>query len=164
MLDISETKKYLTLVFRMKDLNEVDTILGIKVKRDNKIKTLSQSHYIDKILAKFNHLGIKEFNTPYDSSIKLTENTERAVSQLAFVVCKLSRFTSNPSNNHWKAITRVLGYLNYTKHLGICYNGFSTVLEGYSDASWITSVNDNKSTLGWIFTLGGGVISWASKK
>ena len=38
------------------------------------------------------------------------------------------------------------------------------MLEGYSDASWITSVSDNKSTSGWIFTLGGGVISWASKK
>ena len=38
------------------------------------------------------------------------------------------------------------------------------MLEGYSDASWITSVSDNKSTSGWIFTLGGCAISWASKK
>ena len=38
------------------------------------------------------------------------------------------------------------------------------MLEGYSDASWITSVSDNKSTFGWIFTLGGGSDSWASKK
>jgi hypothetical protein len=38
------------------------------------------------------------------------------------------------------------------------------MLEGYLDASWITSTSDNKSTSGWVFTLGGGVISWASKK
>ena len=38
------------------------------------------------------------------------------------------------------------------------------MLEGYSNASWITSVSDNKSMSDWIFTLGGGVISWASKK
>ena len=38
------------------------------------------------------------------------------------------------------------------------------VIEGYTDASWITSINDNKSTSGWIFTLGGGAISWAYKK
>ena len=38
------------------------------------------------------------------------------------------------------------------------------MLEGYSDANWVTSVSDNKSTSGWIFTLGGGAISWASKK
>jgi len=37
-------------------------------------------------------------------------------------------------------------------------------LEGYSDASWITSVSNNKSTFGWIFTFGGGSVSWASKK
>ena len=48
--------------------------------------------------------------------------------------------------------------------MGICYSGFPTILEGYSDASWITSIDDNHYTSGWIFTLGGGPISWASKK
>ncbi|KAJ9539434.1 hypothetical protein OSB04_032167 [Centaurea solstitialis] len=39
------------------------------------------------------------------------------------------------------------------------------ILEGYSDASWITHVKeDHSSTTGWVFLLGGGAISWASKK
>ena len=38
------------------------------------------------------------------------------------------------------------------------------MLEGYSDANWMTSVDDNKSTSSWIFTFGGGAISWPSKK
>ena len=38
------------------------------------------------------------------------------------------------------------------------------MLEGFSDASWINSLGDNKSTSGWIFTLAGGAVSWASKK
>jgi hypothetical protein len=33
MSGISETKKYLTSKFKMKDLKEVDTILGVKVKK-----------------------------------------------------------------------------------------------------------------------------------
>ncbi|GJY12159.1 zinc finger, CCHC-type containing protein [Tanacetum coccineum] len=37
-------------------------------------------------------------------------------------------------------------------------------LEGYSDASWINHVEDSSSTSGWVFLLGGGAISWASKK
>ncbi|KAK5833698.1 hypothetical protein PVK06_017551 [Gossypium arboreum] len=41
---------------------------------------------------------------------------------------------------------------------------YPTVLEGYSDASWITSLSDNKPTSGWIFTIRSGAISWASKK
>ena len=32
------------------------------------------------------------------------------------------------------------------------------MLEGYSNASWITSVSNNKSTSSWIFTLSGGAI------
>nr|GEW36853.1 retrotransposon ribonuclease H [Tanacetum cinerariifolium] len=38
------------------------------------------------------------------------------------------------------------------------------VLEGYSDASWVNHTSDSKSTSGWIYTLAGGAVSWASKK
>nr|GEY71114.1 zinc finger, CCHC-type [Tanacetum cinerariifolium] len=31
-------------------------------------------------------------------------------------------------------------------------------------SSWIKTIKDNSSTSGWVFLLGGGVISWASKK
>lgn len=65
---------------------------------------------------------------------------------IAFAVCKLSRYTSKPSVEHWIAIARVLGYLKRTIHFGLFYNNFPTVLEGYTDASWITSANDNMST------------------
>ena len=83
---------------------------------------------------------------------------------IAFAVNKLSRYTSNPRAEHWKAIASVLGYLKKTKDLGLYYSGYPAVLEGYSDANWVTSMGDNKSTSGWIFTLGGGAISWAAKK
>nr|GEV32680.1 zinc finger, CCHC-type [Tanacetum cinerariifolium] len=36
--------------------------------------------------------------------------------------------------------------------------------EGYIDVSWISNTKDNSSTSGWVFLLGGGSISWASKK
>jgi len=32
-------------------------------------------------------------------------------------------------------------------------------MKGYCGVSWITSSSDNKSTSGWIFSLGGGAIS-----
>ena len=83
---------------------------------------------------------------------------------IAFVVCKLSKYTSNLGTAHWKAINWVFGYLKRTINFGLFYSEFPTVLEGYSDASWITSASDNKSTSGWIFTVAGGAISWASKK
>ncbi|GJW36689.1 hypothetical protein Tco_0059609, partial [Tanacetum coccineum] len=93
-------------------------------------------------------------STPMDTSEKLMPNIGQAVSQLeysmvigcllyamtcrrpdiAFVVGKLSRYTSNPITQYWQAIQR------------------------------ISNTEDNSSTSGWVFLLGGGVISWASKK
>ncbi|GJS38231.1 hypothetical protein Tco_0563274 [Tanacetum coccineum] len=46
--------------------------------------------------------------------------------------------------------------LSYTRH--------PSVQKGYTDSSWIRNTEDNSSTSGWVFFLGGGVISWASKK
>jgi hypothetical protein len=135
------------------------------------------------MLHKFQHLGIKEASTPYDYAFKLTENSG-AVAQLeyasaigslmyamhctrpniSFVACKFSRYTINPSTEHWKEIGRVPGFFKRTIELGLYYTKFSLVLEGYTDGSWITSASDNKATSGWVFTLGGGAVSWASKK
>ena len=47
---------------------------------------------------------------------------------------------------------------------GLTYVGFPSVIEGYTDASWITNIEDHSSTSGWVFLLGGGAISWSSKK
>ncbi|KAI3697819.1 hypothetical protein L6452_30916 [Arctium lappa] len=168
----------------MKDLGEVDTILGIKLKRSGSQISLSQSHYIEKILTKFQHLNIKEFNTPFNSSVKLDKNSRRVVDQLghaseigcmmyamhytrldiAFAVSKLSQYTCNPGPDLWKAISRVLGYLKRTRNLELTYSTHPGILEGYSDASYIDHSGDSKSTSGWIYTLDGGAVSWESKK
>ncbi|KAL0436247.1 UNVERIFIED_CONTAM: Retrovirus-related Pol polyprotein from transposon TNT 1-94 [Sesamum radiatum] len=83
---------------------------------------------------------------------------------IAYAVNKLSRFTSNPSKNHWKGLIRVLRYLKYTSNYGLHYTRYPAVLEGYSDANWISDSKDTKSTSGYVFTIGGGAVSWKSSK
>ena len=83
---------------------------------------------------------------------------------IGFAVGKLSRYTSNPSAHHWQAVQRVLKYLKRTMDYSLSYTGYPSVLEGYTDASWISNTEDNSSTSGWVFLLGGGPLSWASKK
>ncbi|GJZ61646.1 retrovirus-related pol polyprotein from transposon TNT 1-94 [Tanacetum coccineum] len=117
---ILETKSYLSSNFKMKDLGEVDTILGVK-----------------------------ECNTPFDTSVKLKVNSGHAVAQLEYASV---------------IVSRVLGYLKRTYALQLTYTSYMGVLEGYSVASWINHFGDSKSTSGWIYTLTGGVVSWASKK
>ena len=84
MKGVYETKKYLSSMFQMKDLNKVDTILGIKIKRHSKGFALCQSHYVEKVLQRFEHLNIKEANTPFNQIINLGENTGRAITQLEY--------------------------------------------------------------------------------
>ncbi|KAA0068153.1 Zinc finger, CCHC-type [Cucumis melo var. makuwa] len=83
---------------------------------------------------------------------------------IAYAVSKLSCYTSNPGQDHWKAILRILGYLKHTKNYGLHYTRYPVVLEGYSDANWISSIKDSKSTSGYTFILGGGAVSWKSSK
>nr|GEV07255.1 zinc finger, CCHC-type [Tanacetum cinerariifolium] len=59
---------------------------------------------------------------------------------------------------------RALKYLKKTTNYSLTYTGYLSVLEGYSDASWINNFKDNSSTSGWVFLLGRGAMSWASKK
>ena len=47
---------------------------------------------------------------------------------------------------------------------GILYNGFFVVLKGYNYANWISNSDEIKSTSGYVFTFGGGVVSWRSTK
>jgi len=83
---------------------------------------------------------------------------------ISFAVSKLSRFTSNPGNDHWCGIDRVMRYLKGTMSYGIHYSGYLGVLEGYSDSNWITNDDELKATSGYIFTLGDSAVSWRSCK
>ena len=76
----------------------------------------------------------------------------------------LCRFTSNPGFERWNAISKVLAYMKGTIEYGLSYKGYPAVIEGYSDATWNNVESKSKSTTGWIFTLGGAAVSWASKK
>ena len=77
---------------------------------------------------------------------------------------KLSRYRSNPGVDHWKAIIRVLKYLRYTQNYGLHYTRYPAILEGYSDANWISDMKDTKSTSGYVFNLSGATVSWKSSK
>ncbi|RVW49668.1 Retrovirus-related Pol polyprotein from transposon TNT 1-94 [Vitis vinifera] len=144
MKGIIETKRFLSSTFKMKDLGEVNTILGIKVKRNSEGYALNQTHYIEKVVSKFSHLKIKDANTPFDSSIKLEKNDGRSVAQLEYA--------------------SAIGSLMYAAQCTRADISFAVSKLRYLDASWISSVGDNLSTTGWVFTLGGGAVSWGSKK
>ncbi|GKD41849.1 hypothetical protein Tco_1266494 [Tanacetum coccineum] len=79
---------------------------------------------------------------------------------IAYVVGRLSRFTSNPSRQRWKEITRVFKYLKGTMKYGLSYVGYPSVLEAYSDASWINHVEVSSFTSRWVLAAGGKEGEW----
>nr|GEU58568.1 zinc finger, CCHC-type [Tanacetum cinerariifolium] len=88
-------------------------------------------------------------STPMDPVEKLKPNTEKPVDQLEYsraIDCLMYAMTSTRPD-----IAYAVG-----RH--------PSMLEAYSDASWINHVEDSSFTSGWVFLLGGGAILWVSKK
>jgi hypothetical protein len=139
---------------------------------------------VEKMLSRFDYSHYKPVSTPYDASLVLRKNKRIMRDQLrysqiigsliylasatkpdiSFAISKLSRFVSNPGDDHWKAPERVMRYLKGTMNYGIHYTGYPRVQEGYSDSNWISDADEIKATSGYVFTLGGGAVFWKSCK
>ncbi|GKB92465.1 zinc finger, CCHC-type containing protein [Tanacetum coccineum] len=116
---VDKTKKFLSSKFSMKDMGEADVILE-KLK-PNTGKPMDQLEYSRVI-----------------GCLMYAMTSTRP--DIAYAVGRLSRFTSNPSRQHWHAITRVFKYLKGTMNYGLSYVGYPSGLEAYLDASWINHV------------------------
>nr|GEZ04204.1 zinc finger, CCHC-type [Tanacetum cinerariifolium] len=117
----------------------------------------NKSHYIEKVLKKFNYSDCTPVSIPLDTCEKLMPNKGLAVSQLEYsrvIGCLMYAMTCTRSD-----IAFTVGKLSR-----LVYSCYPSMLEGYTDVSWISTTEDNSSTSGWVFLLGGGAISWASKK
>lgn len=129
-LDLSMRNK-LKNTFKMKDLGEASSILGIRITRNkefNTITAIDQESYVRRILKRFNMEDCNAVNNPLDTSIKLSKDmsptTEeealemkdipyrQAIGSLLFLamisrpdICyavnALSRYCNNPGKQHW---------------------------------------------------------------
>ena len=50
---------------------------------------------------------------------------------IAYIACRLSKYTQSSNHDHWSTLVRLMRYLKGTMNYGILYSGFLTVLEGY---------------------------------
>nr|GEW11841.1 zinc finger, CCHC-type [Tanacetum cinerariifolium] len=90
-------------------------------------------------------------------AISQSHYIEKVISQLEYfglIGCLMYAMTCTRPD-----IAFVVGKLSRLK-----YTGYPSVLEGYTDASWISNTKENSSTSSWVFLLGGGAISLAFKK
>ena len=82
---------------------------------------------------------------------------------IAFGVSLLSQFLENTGELHWKAVKRVMRYLNRMKNYKLTLGKNHDGLLGYADADW-ASQDHRHSISAYIFQIDGGCISWSCQK
>ncbi|XP_016686857.1 secreted RxLR effector protein 161-like [Gossypium hirsutum] len=83
----------------------------------------------------------------------------------AFSVNKVCQIMHRPLDTHFKVGKRILRYLQSTLDHGLHFCRASKfVLEGYSDSSWGSNVDDQRSMSGNCIFLRGNLVSWNSRK
>ena len=84
---------------------------------------------------------------------------------ICYAINQLSQAMVKPTKLFWKAGKHVLHYLRGTLGYGLWYRQEDEVkLCGFTNANWVGSPIDRKSTSGGIFSIGSTTISWYSRK
>ncbi|KAH9724129.1 Integrase catalytic domain-containing protein [Citrus sinensis] len=159
--------------------------------KKNGIVWLTQKSYLKKVLERFSMDDkTKSVCTPLALHFKLSSSScprsqeERdymarvpyasAVGSLMYVmvctrpdisqaVSMVSKYMHNPGKNQWLAVKLILRYLYGTVDVGLLFKkdcGQQCV--GYCDSDFAGDLNKRRSTTGYVFTLGGGPVSWRS--
>ena len=192
--ELRDLKNGLAQRFAMKDLGELHFCLGIRIQRNREERSImmSQTSYIDNVLARFGMTDCKPVTTPMDPGLRLTSAQKKATPEeivqmkgvpylaavgslmyamlgtrpdLAFAVGVVSRYSSDPRPEHWAAVKRILRYLKGTREVALRYVGGMTVsLVGYSDADWGSDHETRRSTTGYIFKINCAAVTWQSKR
>ncbi|PLW49320.1 hypothetical protein PCASD_02649 [Puccinia coronata f. sp. avenae] len=178
--------------FQIKDLGESSLLLGMNVIQADDSVTLTQRHYIDTQLERFNCQDLFPASTPMKPKGHLlaatsqekidhieSGNNFRALvgalnylstttrPDITFAVSSLSQYLNAPGINHWEAGIQVLRYLKGTRDVGLKLSKNPVAqdsLVGYADADWASCPESRRSVSGNLILLNGNVISWKSKK
>jgi hypothetical protein len=176
---------HLSSSFLTKDLGKLCYFLGIEVARSKAGISLSQRKYTLDILQDTGYLGSKPVATPMEPNLKLMpdegdfvddpDTYRRLVGKLiyltitwpdiSYAVSIVSQFMTNPRVPHMNAVIRILKYLKNAPGRGLFYRSSGHLrIEGYTDADWVGSPSDQKSTTGYCTFIGGNLVTWRSKK
>jgi hypothetical protein len=71
---------------------------------------------------------------------------------IAFVIGMLGRYQNDPGMDHWKAVKKILRYLQGTKNYIFTFRKSDNLeVIGYSDSDFFDYVDNKKSTSAYIF-------------
>ena len=171
--------------FEISMVGELTFFLSLQVKQKKEGIFVSQEKYARNIVKKFRLDSKKHASTPMSSSTKLNVDSSRVEMSptlyrsiiesllylttsrpdIAFSIGVCARYQAAPKESHLTAVKRIIRYINETPNYGLWYSKDSNAcLVGYSDADWVGSVDDRKSTSGGCFYPGNNLVLWINKK
>ncbi|KAG8496960.1 hypothetical protein CXB51_008168 [Gossypium anomalum] len=173
--EIDKVVHLLNMNFALKDMGPLSFFLGIAVQHTPQRLFLSQQKYIGEILSKTGMSAATPTLTPMVSFPKLVAVDEssplvddrlyRSTIGMLQYMCitrpdlsycdnKLSQYMNAPSEAHLKAVKWVLRYFKGTITQGLFYSKGQCQLTCYSDADWASSIEDRRSTTGYVIYIG----------
>ena len=171
---LSRVKIWLFKNFFMKDMKEATYILWIKFYRDisKMLLVLFKFMFIDKMKKQFSMKEPKRWYLPILHIIYLSKDmcymtqierdkmkmipyasTIRSIMyailytrpNVSYALSLMSRYQSNPGENHWKIVKNILKYLRRTKNFFPVYKRHKLEVHGYSYAIFQLDIDDKKS-------------------
>lgn len=170
--------------FEIKDLGQLKYFLGIEVARSKEGIMVSQRKYVLDLLKETGMSGCRPAETPIDTNIKFGNKEGNSVNQsqyqrlvkkliylshtrpdIAFVVSLVSQFMQSPKEEHQEAVYRILRYLKSSPGTGLFFKkGQDRGIESFTDADWVGSTIDRRSTSGYCTFIWGNLVTWRSEK
>ena len=83
---------------------------------------------------------------------------------ICYSIGMVSRYQSNPGPKHGQAVKHILKNLRITRDYILVFRSEDLIPIVYTDTAFQSDLDFRKSTSGYVFTLGGGAISWRSIK
>eukprot|EP00253_Pinus_taeda_P031336 PITA_31336 len=172
---IRDYKKNLATKVDIKDLGRMHYFLGLEVRQQKGWIFLGQGRFATKIFKRFRMENCRPMATPMITNWKKIDASEdkdidptlykqligslmylvNTRPDICYTVNTLSQFMVEPKRAHWAAAKQVLSYLQGIVDYGLLYTRSKDIrLSGFTDADWVGSSVDRKSTSGYCFNIG----------
>jgi len=178
--EISYVKNQIKENYNIKDIGEVDFVIGIKFDKTSDGYILHQRGYLKELLRKYNQsdctpvhnlkpiqenkLKKKTFNeTTYRSAVgNLLYLAVCTRPDIMFSVSRATRKNKNPTLEDWLNVKKIFQYLKATENYGIKFTKEKD-LKIFVDADYAGDQTTRKSTSGFLIMIGDSPTSWYSK-
>lgn len=180
-----EFKNSMIKEFEMTNLGKMKYFLGIEVNQREDGISICQRKYAKDVLERFHMwesngvknpivpgtnvtkagVGRKVNETEYKSLVGSLMYLTVTRPDLMYSVSFISRFMSDPHEEHILLAKRILRYVKETFNFGLFYDGTKeSKLHVFTDSDYARDVEDRKCTSGYACIMSNAAICWSSKK